>query len=350
MVEIETIWAPMEQYAIICGMSIKAWSNFRCGRGCRLDWRRRDQAIFFAVQWGARSVERLVATGMAVLAAGCLGTASPEASVLDLTAGRYPGLVACWDFGRAEAPLRSVGAVRATLSPGAGADPATVAGGPLSGRALRFDGKTDYLTLPYAKTGALNVRSGQVTVVGWVKWVPGGVGFVGGMWNEHQDGGKRQYGLFVSLPHYNGGDQVCGHVSRKGGPTPPFPYSIDYSASAQKVPADTWCCVAFTYDGECIRSYLDGRFEPREPELIDHTKGFPGYPEGLVQSKNPYRYPDGIGDNGSDFTVGAVCLARGMGNFFHGDMAGLAVYDRALSAEELRELADATLASRQLSP
>ncbi len=26
-------------------------------------------------------------------------------------------------------------------------------------------------------------------------------GFVDGMWNEYQDGGKRQYGLFISLPH-----------------------------------------------------------------------------------------------------------------------------------------------------
>ena len=265
--------------------------------------------------------------------------ANGGASRLDAITGRIPGLVACWDFGRADAPLTSAGKVRATLAAGAGAHPETVAGGPFSGRALRFDGKSDYLTLPYAETGALNVRSGQVTVVGWVKWIPGAIGFVGGMWNEYQDGGKRQYGLFVSLPHYNGGDQVCGHISRTGGPTPPFPYSIDYSASAQKVPGDVWCCVAFTYDGECIRSYLNGEFKAREPELIDHTKGFPGYPDGLVQSKNPYRYPDGIGDNGSDFTVGAVCLARGMGNFFHGDIAGLAVFDRALTEDELRTLA-----------
>jgi hypothetical protein len=39
--------------------------------------------------------------------------------------------------------------------------------------------------------------------------------------------------LFVSLPHYNGRDQVCGHISKTGKPTPPFPYSIDYSASKQ---------------------------------------------------------------------------------------------------------------------
>jgi hypothetical protein len=63
------------------------------------------------------------------------------------------------------------------------------------------------------------------------------------------------------LPYYNGRDQVCGHISKTGKPTPPFPYSIDYSASKQRVPADEWSCIAFTYDGEQIKSYLNGVFE-----------------------------------------------------------------------------------------
>ena len=85
-------------------------------------------------------------------------------------------------------------------------------GGPISGKCAEFDGKS-YLTLPYSKTGALNVKTNEVTVVAWINWSGEGIGFVGGMWNEYQDGGKRQYGLFVSLPYYNGGDQVCGHIS-----------------------------------------------------------------------------------------------------------------------------------------
>jgi hypothetical protein len=158
------------------------------------------------------------------------------------------------------------------------------------------------------------------------------------MWNEYKDGGKRQYGLFISLPHYNGRDQVCGHISRTGKPTPPFPYSIDYSASGQKVPANEWCTVAFTYDGKYIKSYLNGVFEAREPELINNTAGFEGYPNGLVQSKNPYYFPEGMGNNGSDFTVGSVLLKSGMGNFFKGQIGGLAVYDRALTENELKTI------------
>ena len=243
-----------------------------------------------------------------------------------------PNLVAYWDFA-GEEYLTSKG-FSATLRSQGESMPTLVEQGPLSGRSLHFDGD-DYLYIPYAETGALNVKSGQVTVIAWVRWTAEQIGFVGGMWNEYEDGGKRQYGLFVSLPHYNGRNQVCGHISRTGKPTPPFPYSIDYSASRQTVPANEWCAIAFTYDGEYIRSYFNGEFEPREEELIDHTTGFEGYPEGLRQVKNPYYFPDGIGDNGSDFTVGAVFVNKRIGNFFKGEIGGLAVYDRALTAEEV---------------
>ena len=97
--------------------------------------------------------------------------------------------------------------------------------------------------------------------------------------------------------------------------------------------------MAFTYDGKYIRSYFDGKFKTRPKELIDHTKGFPGYPDGVVQSKNPYYFPDGIGDNGSDFTIGAVLLKSGMGNFFKGKIGGLAVYNRALNDAEIAAIA-----------
>lgn len=210
--------------------------------------------------------------------------------------------------------------------------------GPLSGRSITLDG-TNYLSLPYSETGLLNIKTNAVTVIAWVKWSGEQTGFVGGMWNEYQDDGKRQYGLFVSLPHYNGKNQVCGHISKLGKPTPPFPYSIDYSASKQTVPANEWCCVGFTYDGEYIKSYFNGVFEAREAELINNTKGFEGYPQGLKHSKNPYYYPDGMGNNGSDFTIGAVLLKRGMGNFFKGQIGGLVVFDRALSKKEMLKLA-----------
>ncbi len=204
------------------------------------------------------------------------------------------GLVALWDFNEKPGSSRKArGLGRFPLTEQNGTIE-RIPDGPLSGYSALFKGDA-YLQLPHNKTGRLNIYGKQqsLTVMAWVKWNDG-TGFVGGMWNEYQDGGKRQYGLFVSLPHYNGAEQVCGHISQTGKPTPPFPYSIDYSASKQLVTKGEWQCIAFTYDGEYIRSYLDGAFEAREPELINHTKDFDGYPGGLLQSKNPYYYPDGM--------------------------------------------------------
>lgn len=249
------------------------------------------------------------------------------------------GFIALWKFEEKPGKARkAIGKGRFRLKEGKG-KVERINEGPISGYSIKLNG-TNYLILPNSKTKDLNIygENQGVTVVAWIKWSGEQTGFVGGMWNEYADGGKRQYGLFVSLPYYNGADQVCGHISKTGKPTPPFPYSIDYSASKQKVPANLWCCVAFTYNGQTIKSYLNGDFEPRDQELISHTGGFEGYPDGLNQSKNPYYFPDGMGNNGSDFTVGAVLLRNGMGNFFKGLIGGLAVFDRALTDDEIKNL------------
>lgn len=252
------------------------------------------------------------------------------------------GLVALWDFKELPGSDRlAVGLGNFPLKEFNGPVPRENEG-PLSGYSIRLSGD-QYLSLENKSTGALNIfgKRAQVTVIAWIKWTGEQTGFIGGMWNEYKDGGKRQYGLFVSLPHYNGANQVCGHISSTGKPTKPFPYSIDYSASKQEVPVDKWSCIAFTYDGQYIKSYLNGVFEERAPELIKNTKGFEGYPDGLTQSKNPYYFPEGMNDNGSDFTVGAVLLKSGMGNYFKGLIGGLAVYNRALSEKELKIIGSA---------
>jgi hypothetical protein len=247
-------------------------------------------------------------------------------------------LIALWDFREEQGKNRiSLKGNYALSETNGGVE--RVNQGPLSGFSAKF-GEGAYLSLSNQKTKELNIygENQGVTVVAWVKWTGEQTGFVGGMWNEYQDGGKRQYGLFVSLPHYNGKNQVCGHISKTGKPTPPFPYSIDYSASKQEVPANIWTCIAFNYDGKYIRSYVNGEFIEREKELILHTQGFDGYPNGLIQSKNPYYFPHGNGNNGSDFTVGAVLLKAGMGNLFKGEIGGLAIFNRALNEKEIKRI------------
>lgn len=145
------------------------------------------------------------------------------------------GLVAFWDFKEEAGKARKAfGKGKFPLTEQKGVVP-RVEEGPLSGYSALFRDSA-FLRLPNSKTVKLNIygKNRGVTVMAWVKW-EGKTGFVGGMWNEYASGGKRQYGLFVSLPYYNGSDQVCGHISHTGKPTPPFPYSFDYSASKQLV-------------------------------------------------------------------------------------------------------------------
>lgn len=268
-----------------------------------------------------------------LLITSCSSGKSPIGKALE----SHDSLVAYWDFSAKDCMLKAKGCDEDLLLKAKSEDAMPDLVEEEGQRSLYFDGG-DYLYIPYEQTGCLNIRSNAVTMLARVKWTRGKIGFVAGMWDEYANGGMRQYGMFISLPHYNGLNQVCGHISRTGRPTPPFPYSIDYSASAQEVPDGEWCIVAFSYDGEYIRSYFNGVCEPREPELIDHTKGFEGYPDGLVQSKNPYYFPDGIGDNGSDFTVGAVFVKGKIGNHYRGNISWIAIYDRALSDSEIADL------------
>ncbi len=129
------------------------------------------------------------------------------------------GLVALWDFKENEGELRKAyGKSDYPLKEQNGAL-TRINEGPISGYSILF-GNNAFLSLPNAETKELNIYGSKqgITLIAWVKW-KGETGFVGGMWNEYQDGGKRQYGLFVSLPYYNGTDQVCGHISYSGKPT-----------------------------------------------------------------------------------------------------------------------------------
>lgn len=198
--------------------------------------------------------------------------------------------------------------------------------GPVSGYSLAFS-EGDYLSIPRAECPALDLhgKEAQVTVLAWVKRAPKTIKpteceAVAGMWLETDK--KRQYCLFMNLRIYKSANQVCGHVSSVGGPTPGEKWCMDASIGQNPVPFGEWAAVAFTYDGRDVRSYLNGELDTRE-------------------DRNPYHYPEGLfnaGPEGADFTVGAVHRSGEMGNFFAGQLGGLAVFNRALSAQEIKKL------------
>ncbi|RYY26591.1 MAG: LamG domain-containing protein [Chitinophagaceae bacterium] len=233
-----------------------------------------------------------------------------------------PDLICYWDFDHLDM-FTSKGRCAYTLLEGNGKVDSTDEG-VLSNSSVRIR-ESQFLYIPRALCAELNIhgKQGAVSVLAWVKRKPKSYSqceAIAGMWNETNK--LRQYCLFLNIQLYDSADQVCGHISGVGGPTPGEKWCVDVSIGQTAVLYDEWSFVAFTYDGKSIRSYLNGEFDKR-----DHM--------------NPYSYPEGIfdaGENGSDFTVGAVHRGGEMGNYFVGDLGGLAIFDRALSAGEISSI------------
>lgn len=238
-----------------------------------------------------------------------------------------PGLVSFWDFQEPPGtPRLAVGAGAYALAEMAG--PVERVGGGLFGPHAAFLRAGQWLSIPRRDCPRLDLHGprAQVSVVAWIRRHRKAAiecEFVAGIWNESR--ARRQYGLFLDLRLDGSADQVGGHVSGTGGPSPGSRWCLEASIGAHPVDYfDRWHCVGFTYDGTAARSYLDGEMDARE-------------------GRNPYPYPHGLfdaGPEGGDFTVGAVDRLGEVGNHFTGVLAGLAVFDRALSGKEMAVAAE----------
>jgi hypothetical protein len=239
-----------------------------------------------------------------------------------------PGLVAFWRFSDGGSSDGRFVAAQGQSYELVSSTPMAVtdaADAPLGSQALNI-AEGQWLHIPRRDCPLLDIhgRQGHLTVVAWLKRQRTAIPhceFIAGQWNE--SGGNRQYGLFLNISVWGENDQICGHLSHVGGPTPGYKYCIDGAMGASAVPYDTWSVVAMSYDGQAGYAWLDGRLDAR-----------PGL--------NPYPLAGGLHDGGaegSDFTVGAVDRSGEMGNFFCGLLAGLAVYRRALTPAEIFALA-----------
>lgn len=248
-----------------------------------------------------------------------------------------PQLVSFWDFQEpAGQPRVARGAHPAALVDGG--DPVGRSDDGLFGPHSAHFKSGQWLRMPRKELGTLNIhgREAQVTLIAWVRretktfWQS-----IAGVWDETHK--KRQYMLFlnargrtdaVKMQREACQDLIHGHISSVGGPTPGHQVCISYASSHTPVGFDRWHMLAISYDGQFIRAYLDGR--------LDASERF-----------NPFPYDEGIfdgGPDGAEFTVGANHVAGiENNNRFGGKIAGLAVFDRKLTDEELASLAAQTL-------
>lgn len=284
-----------------------------------------------------------------------------------------PGLVGLWDFSepagepRVSRDTPTAHALREVNEPVPRIDE-----GPLSGHAARFDG-SHFLRIDHGDTGDLNIHGADaaVSMIAFVR-LPRitGAGMVAGMWYEGEGrddrSGSRQYGLLLNTPAYGGPDRVTPHVSSEGGPSRRadgswLPWCVDYAVNVSPIALNEWVSVGFTYDGEVLKAYYNGVMEPREadPEPDRRTdRYFYETADGSHRGMNPYYHGRGLFSydpevhaeekpaGGSDFTVFAS-YAVGRIRTLEGDIGGLAVFDRALTAEEMRAIHDAALEPAQ---
>ncbi|HEV7348311.1 LamG domain-containing protein [Telluribacter sp.] len=250
----------------------------------------------------------------------------PTADVIQQT----PGLVAFWDFQEAAGQDRVSKHGQYRLQE-KGGTVERVEDGVLGTYSARLVDEK-YFLLSRKELRELNIhgKDAQVTVVAWVKRQhPKAWQAIAGVWDETR--GKRQYCLFLNatsrthnreMVRYPTQDRVHGHVSAIGGSTPGHCCCVTYSTGKTSIPLDSWQQIAMTYDGAYSRVYVNG--------VLDAEEDY-----------NPFYYPEGLFDGGEDgapFTVGAVSAHGKMNNFFVGLIGGLAVYNRALSAQELRAM------------
>ena len=316
--------------------------------------------------------------------------ASEEAAP-DHVGGAIPteGLVSFWDFQEREGPfIAKLGAGRYALqeaqwdattkkwSDGTGIErvkeaPPGQPFGPLSASI----GEGQLLEVPRTAELAplLNIHGDDatLTMVAWMKadnrydncsggttpppkrcGSPGSANFghLAGIWAEPIT--VRTYVMFARAPRGKDipGNHLDVEVSRTGATMQPAcRWSISYALGSASLDSDVWQMVAMTFDGKAIRSFVNGSLDYRPPHRL-HPVGDPcnetwQNPAPVSTWSDRTSWGPG-GDpaapqNHTTFAVGGQrgAEAAGLGHPWDGLLGGLAVYDRALEAEELQAMA-----------
>lgn len=280
---------------------------------------------------------------------------------------KTPGLVAFWTFGEPAGQPRTSQATKHPhpLQEVRGEVP-RVSGGPFSGYSTAFDGKR-YFRIPHNELQDLDICGPKAEVsmfaVVRLQEMKRGV-TIAGIWSEgrgaNDDTGTRQYAMLLNMPAYGGGRQLTPHISAEGGVTrradgSAFPWCCDFAATKSQVPTGQWVTLGFTYDAQYIRAYFNGRLEerplrPKQDRRDDRYFTHEG-PDGGNRGMNPYYHGRGIfcydatkhskskPGGPADFTVAArYAVGSYLGEALKGELGGLAVFDRALSDEQMLRL------------
>ncbi|MHC1576179.1 MAG: LamG domain-containing protein, partial [Methanosarcinaceae archaeon] len=161
--------------------------------------------------------------------------------------------------------------------------------------ALSFDGNNDHVKV--LDSNNLDITD-SITIIGWVKATDGSGGVSGSIIDKGWD-------AFSLVKDKWGGWKVTYRISNSNQAV-----QWDWGKEHGRYPSDgQWYHVAATYNGSRIVLYIDG--------VMDNSKGVSGM----------------LSTSDRDMMIGCN---QGNSNFFDGMIDELAIYDRALSAEEIQ--------------
>lgn len=282
---------------------------------------------------------------------------------------KMPGLVAFWTFGEdAGQPRVSPATKEKHALSEVGGPIARVEGGPFSSYSAELNGH-QYWQIKHADLGDLDIGGPQAQVSMFAVVRIEDLAHsktIAGIWSEgkgaNDDTGTRQFAMLMNMPTYGGARQLTPHVSSEGGVTrradgSAFPWCADYAATRHEVPESRWCTLGFTYDGKYLRAYIDGVLDERPLDAVKDKRTDRYFtsegPDGKDRGMNPYYHGRGIFRydpavhattriSPADFTVGArYAVGSMLGEATKGRFGGLAVFDRALTDAEMKQLHDA---------
>jgi len=172
-----------------------------------------------------------------------------------------------------------------------------------NGNALAFDGASDYVEAP--NSASLDIGGTGLTVAFWVKVNSTGSGV------DYVIVGKPWYATTMTSPYYQYGVEYSNAYNKTldfyfGDPSGNLhgPYRMSPTPGA-------WTHVAFTYDGDAVKGYLDGTERLSEPDA-----------GGLEQRGHSLR----LGVDGA------------YQQFFNGWLDDLRIYSRALTPAEIQSV------------
>lgn len=266
-------------------------------------------------------------------------TASPPPApkTLDL-----PGLVCFWDFQEMGGqPRRSRGPHDYPLREQIGKIARAQDGvwGPYSARIE----PRQWLSIDREDCPALMIHGedARYTILAWIKrdserrWQ-----YIAGVWNETE--AKRQYALFVNghrktdyrtFTRTPADCQAHAYMSVEGGNTPGNFACFSYATGATRLEKNRWYFLAATYDQQSLKVYVDGKLD-------------------ALRNCNPFVYADKPifdgGKDGANFTIAQRAIPEWKGypntpypserQGFSGQIGGLAVYNKALAAEQIARI------------